>query len=327
MNFALPGLRIHMAMLLDHLWQSTLVVLLIWLLAMLVRSNGTVLQLWLWRIAAFKILLPFSLLFAVGGWIGFPVRHSAVPPPDALRAAVASVTQWTSPSQSFAPTGLALAGAALLLLGIAFLCAWGVAKELPLAARIHRAERAKAGADPWLTAPPLGMFKAVTLAAAAFCLITAPMLAGALHDRIQRQEALAADITRLRGASITLTETPSRFGARTEILARPDGVLIRHVNLQDLVALVYGIGQFEVFGGALPWLSEPHYNVEVRGPVSRPAVFDPYALRQPVTDYLFQEYGVSIRVNGNCQEPCLNQESFVVERIPWKLSKMISGRK
>ena len=66
--------------------------------------------------------------------------------------------------------------------------------------------------------------------------------------------------------------------------------------------------------------------MKVNGPVSAPAVFDPYSLRQPVTDYLFHEYGVSIRVNGSCQEPCLNQESFVVERIPWTLSKMISGR-
>jgi hypothetical protein len=104
-------------------------------------------------------------------------------------------------------------------------------------------------------------------------------------------------------------------------------VLIRHINLQDLVAMVYGIGQFEVFGGALPWLSSPHYDVKVDGPVSTPAVFDPYSLRQPVTDYLSHEYGVSIRVNGSCQQPCLNQESFVVERIPWTLSKMISGKK
>jgi hypothetical protein len=310
-----------MAMLVDHLWQSTLVVLLVWLLAMLVRANGTALQLWLWRIAALKFLVPFSLLFAVGGWIGFPVRHSAVPPPGPVRVAVDSVSQWTSPMQAFAPSGPLFAGVALLLLGFAFLCAWGIARALPLAARRHREERARADADPRPTAQPLGMFKAVTLAAAAFCLLTAPLLAGAVHDRVRRQEALAADIAGLRGARITLTETPSRFGARTEILARPDGVLIRHVNLQDLVALVYGIGQFEVFGGALPWLSSPHYNVEVSGTVSVPAIFDPYSLRRPVTDYLYREYGVSIRVNGECQEPCLNQESFVVERIPWTMMR------
>jgi hypothetical protein len=316
-----------MATLLDHLWQSTLVVLLIWLLAMLLRSQGTALHLWLWRIAALKILLPFGLLFALGEWLGFPVRHSAIPPPDALRAAVASASQWTSPLQAFTPTGPVYLGAALLLLAIAALCGWGVARELALATRQYRENLARIERDPWLDTPPVGMFKATTLAAAAFCCVTAPVLAGALHDRVRRQEALAVDIAGLQHAVITLTETPSRFGARSEILPRSDGVLIRHINLQDLVALVYGIGEFEVFGGALPWLSSPHYNVEVRGPVSAPAVFDPYSLRQPVTDYLFHEYGVSIRVNGNCQEPCLNQESFVVERIPWTLSKMIGGRK
>lgn len=314
-----------MASILDHLWQSTLVVLLIWLLAMLVRSNGTALRLWLWRIAALKILLPFSLLFALGEWIGFPVRHSAIPPPGVLRAAAESANLWTSPLQAFAPTGLVYAGAVLLLLGIAILCAWGLAHEFALATRQHREARASPEADIGL-APPLGMFKATTLAMSAFCCITAPMLAGALHDRVRRQEALAADIAGLRNAVIAVTETPSRFGGRSEIVAQRDGVLIRHINLQDLVALVYGIGQFEVFGGALPWLSSPHYDVKVTGPVSAPAVFDPYSLRQPVTDYLFREYGVSIRVNGSCQEPCLNQESFVVERIPWTLSKMINGR-
>jgi hypothetical protein len=312
---------------LDHLWQSTWVVALVWLLAALIRANVPGVQPWLWRIAAIKFLLPFSLLFALGGWLGFPVRHSAIPPPAALREAMTSAMQWASPMQTFAPTAMALGGALLLLSGLAILCARAIAHELPLAIGLSAHERAKAEADPCHASPPLSMFKATTLAAAAFCCLAAPMLAGAVQDRIRRQQALAVDIGGLRTATITLKETPFRFGARTEIHAQRDGVLIRHINLQDLVALVYGIGRFEVFGGALPWLSSPHYDVQVSGPISVPAVFDPYSLRQPVTDYLFQEYGVSIRVNGSCQEPCLNQESFVVERIPWTLSKMITGRK
>ena len=127
------------------------------------------------------------------------------------------------------------------------------------------------------------------------------------------------DTLALRTAKIQLTETAWRFGDRTEVLATRSGVTIRKINLQDLVALVYGIGQFEVFGGALPWLESPHYDVHVTGPVTQPAIYDPYSLRQPLTEYLNQEFGVSIRVNGRCQEPCLNQESFVIERLPWKL--------
>jgi hypothetical protein len=315
-----------MAELIEHLWQSTLVFALVWLLAWLVRANSAALRLWLWRVAALKFLLPFSLLFALGGWIGFPVRHSAVPPPAALSEAMASASQWTSPMQTYAFSGWSLVGSVLMVLAAAVLCAWAISQELPLAARAWAAERARAAADASFSAAPLSMFKATTLAAAACCCLTAPMLAGALHDRHERQEALAVDIRELRKATITVQEMPPRFGAESQVIARPDGVLIRHINLQDLVALVYGIGQFEVFGGALPWLSSPHYDVKVSGPVSAPALFDPYSLRQPVTDYLFREYGVSIRVNGSCQEPCLNHESFVVERILWTLSKRNSGR-
>ena len=316
-----------MAAFIDHLWQSALVVALVWLLAWLVRADAPGPRLWLWRIAALKFLLPFSLLFMLGEWLGFPVRHSAIPPPAALSEAVASASQWSSPMQVFAPTSLVFVGAVLLVSGIATLCAWAIAHELPLASRHYAAERARAGSDALFEPARIGMFTATTLAAAAFGCLTAPMLAGAVHDRVRRQEALAVDIRELRKATITVSETPSRFGARPEVIARRDGVLIRHINLQDLVAQVYGIGEFEVFGGALPWLSSPHYDVKVTGPVSVPAVFDPYSLRQPVTDYLFREYGVSIRVNGSCQEPCVNQESFVVERVPWTLSKMIPGQK
>ena len=144
--------------------------------------------------------------------------------------------------QAFAPAGLEAIGAMLLLLAITILCLRAVAHELSLASRHHAAERDRADANITLDAPQIGMFKATTLAAAAFCCLTAPMLAGALHDRHRRQEALAFDIRELRQATITLAETPARFGARSEVIARRDGVLIRHINIQDLVALVYGIG-------------------------------------------------------------------------------------
>jgi len=55
--------------------------------------------------------------------------------------------------------------------------------------------------------------------------------------------------------------------------------------------------------------------VQVIGSIDAPKIFDPYALRQPVTDYLYNEYGVAIRVNGSCQEPCVNQQSFRIERL------------
>lgn len=316
-----------MAQFIDHLWQSALVALLVWALCALTARNSAALRLWLWRIAALKFLVPFSLAYALGSWIGFPVRHSAIPPPGGLMEALASATPWTAPMHAFAPSGSSLIGAALLVGALTLLCARVIAHEVRLASRRKAEEVARSSADAWWQPAPLGMFKSTVLAAAAFCALAGPMLAGALHDRVSRQEALAIDIESLQRAAISLTEADWRFGDRPEIRAAAGGISIRNVNLQDLVAMVYGIDQFEVFGGALPWLETPHYNVQVRGPVHAPGVFDPYSLRQPVTQYLYEQFGVSIRVNGNCQEPCLNQESFVVERIPWTLSKMMSGKK
>lgn len=316
-----------MTQLLDHLWQSALAVLLIWFLAFMTRPNAAALRLWLWRVAALKFFVPFGVVFALGGWIGFPTRHSAIPPPASLLDAVDAATPWATPMQAFAPSGLAFIGGLLLTCGLATLCVWAIAHELRLASRLRAEEIARAAGDAWWQPAPLGMFKATTLAAAAFCTLAAPLLAGALHDRVLRQEALALDIETLRTASVSLTEANWRFGDRPEIRPVDGGVTIRNVNLQDLVAMVYGIDHFEVFGGALPWLESPHYDVRVNGDLHSPEVFDPYSLRQPVTQYLYDQYGVSIRVNGTCQEPCLNQESFVIERIPWKLSEMISGRK
>lgn len=316
-----------MAQLIDHLWQSALVALLVWALCALTSGNSAALRLWLWRIAALKFLVPFSLAYALGSWIGFPVRHSAIPPPTGLMDAFATFTPWATPIQAFAPSGFPLLGAVLLVVGLTVLCVWSIARELRLEQRLRTEEVVRAEADAWWQPAPLGMFKSTALAAAAFCSLVSPMLAGALHDRVSRQEALAIDIETLQRATVSLTEAEWRFGDRPEIRAVAGSVSIRNVNLQDLVAMVYGIDHFEVFGGSLPWLETPHYNVQVNGALHSPEEFDPYSLRQPVTQYLYDQYGVSIRVNGNCQEPCLNQESFVVERIPWTLSKTIAGQK
>lgn len=309
-----------MASLIDHLWQSILFTALVSVLAAIAGGHPG-LRLWLWRIAALKFLLPFGLLYALGGWIGFPVRHHAIPPPADLVEASIAVRPWFAPAQTFEPASIGLWLGLSLSLAAAAACALWIRGRLA---------KATATASASSVAPQdklVGMWLATTLASVTMAVVAAPMLSGALDDRLHRQVALRIDIEALRAAGITLTPIPTQFGGRTEVLATAQGVEIHHVNLQDLVAMVYGIGEFEVFGGALPWLEHPHYDVRVQGRVFAPEVFDAYSLREPVTRYLNQEFGVSIRVNGNCQEPCLNQESFVVERIPWLLSKMIGGEK
>jgi hypothetical protein len=232
---------------------------------------------------------------------------------------MAAARRWVSPTQFFSPGTPAQLAALTTLLALVGICGLLIARKIRRARWQHREEVRRLEAD-WNDQPrPLGFFTTITIASSALALIAVPMLAGAVHDRLERQAALAIDVNSLRSANIELSETGWRFGDRTEIVATETGVVIRKINLQDLVALVYGIGQFEVFGGALPWLESPHYDVRVAGPIRTPAIFDPYSLRQPVTRYLNQQFGVSIRVNGSCQNPCLNQESFIVERVPWTI--------
>lgn len=303
----------------DHLWQSTIFVGLIWLLARLARPHAAPLRLWMWRIAALKFLVPFAVFHALGGWLGFPVRHSAIAPPSWLTRACESAMRWANPAQSFSPGPAWMFACLTAMLLLTALCALLITRRLAQARMQGEAEIRRTAIDWTDEPPPVGFFKTVLLAGTALALMTGPILAGAVQDRLRRQTALAADIVSLHSARIELTETGWRFGDRTRVVASADGIVIRKINLQDLVALVYGIGQFEVFGGAMPWLESPHYDVRVAGRVQTPAIFDPYSLRQPVTEYLNHEFGVSIRVNGRCQEPCLNQESFTVERVPWTI--------
>jgi len=54
------------AALVNHLWQSTAVTLIIALLAFALRANHARTRFWLWAIASIKFLVPFSLLIAAG---------------------------------------------------------------------------------------------------------------------------------------------------------------------------------------------------------------------------------------------------------------------
>ena len=308
-----------MAPFIDHLWQSALFAALAWSLAAMLRGNSAALRAWVWRIAALKFAVPFSLLFAFGAWLGFPVRHSAIAPPTAVSRAVDAVLPIAAPAQSAAPSSRVLVVALVLAMILAAVSLWWVIRHLRKSRMSEIAESTHAAEQYGAAAPSPGFLKTLALAGSALALLVAPVVGGALRDRQSRQRSLAIDTLSLRTAAVTLTETGWRFGDRMQIVATTEGVTIRKTNLQDLVALVYGIGQFEVFGGALPWLESPHYDVRVSGPIHSPAAFDPYSLREPVTRFLSQEFGVAIRVNGSCQEPCLNQESFVIERLPWKI--------
>jgi bla regulator protein BlaR1 len=55
----------------NHLWQSTLCVGLVWLLAVALRRNRAAVRYWLWLAASIKFLIPFSLLVSLGTQVGW----------------------------------------------------------------------------------------------------------------------------------------------------------------------------------------------------------------------------------------------------------------
>jgi bla regulator protein blaR1 len=54
----------------NHLWQSTLCVVAIWLLTVVLRKNHAAVRYWLWLTASVKFLIPFSLLVGMGSQVG-----------------------------------------------------------------------------------------------------------------------------------------------------------------------------------------------------------------------------------------------------------------
>ena len=306
-----------MAVLFDHLWQSIAFAAIVCCLVLLTRGNSAALRLWLWRIAALKFLLPFSLLFALGGWLGLPVRHSAVPPPAALSEMVSRGLSVAAPAQAIQARTLWEVAALLVALAVSAVCIAGILGRLRRERPRRDEEQARMEAD-WRCQPvPLNFLQSTLLASVAVLSVLLPVVAGATQDRLWRQQVLAIDQAALLSARIEMTELPEGLGRLSPVTANARGVLIRNINIQDLISLVYGITQFEVFGGAMPWLEYPRYDVRIFGPVRAPEVFDPYSLREPMTRYLYQRFGVSIRVNGSCQEPCVHHNSILVERLKY----------
>jgi uncharacterized protein (TIGR03435 family) len=73
------------AAIVNHLWQSTLVILVAWMLTLVLRRNQARTRYWVWMAASLKFLMPFSLLAAIGDWL----RPSSLPPIDSPQIASA----------------------------------------------------------------------------------------------------------------------------------------------------------------------------------------------------------------------------------------------
>jgi len=53
----------------NHLWQSTVFVLVVALLTLVFRNNRAQIRYWLWLSASLKFLIPFSLLMGLGSYV------------------------------------------------------------------------------------------------------------------------------------------------------------------------------------------------------------------------------------------------------------------
>ena len=67
------------AALLDHLWQSTLFCVAVWLITLALRNNSAALRHQLWLLASAKFLIPFAALYYLGALAGLPTPVGVQP--------------------------------------------------------------------------------------------------------------------------------------------------------------------------------------------------------------------------------------------------------
>ena len=77
---------------LNHLWQSTVVVAAVWLVTLLLRRNPASIRSSLWLAASVKFLVPFSLLIGLGSLFPRP-SHVAAYTPQAVYSAADAIGQ------------------------------------------------------------------------------------------------------------------------------------------------------------------------------------------------------------------------------------------
>lgn len=295
---------------LDHLWQSTGFFAGVCLLAFMTRRNAAIIRLWLWRTAAVKFLVPFAALFALGAWLGYPVATPNDSAPGPLLEALRLSTPLLAPAHSHSlESAVILTGVVIAPLAAAaglYFAFVGIGREH---ARVLR-ESLRVEHDPDAAPPALGFFKAALLTLLAISAAGAPLLGGAVQDRQQRRNLLIIDSLALRSATIRMQTAAPGMGTRVRWVAHPRGVLIRNANIQALVSAVYGVSPHLVWTNQLAvdsrnhWLLAPRYDIEVLGPIRDPRKFEPYALRQPVTQLLAERFGLETYRNGKCQPPC-----------------------
>jgi beta-lactamase regulating signal transducer with metallopeptidase domain len=129
------------SLLLDHLWQSTLVAALAALLTITLRHNAAQVRFWLWFTASMKFLIPFAALAALGRTLSnLYVPAILLPQLSPMRPAASMML---APAQSLIPDGLTPVRDAPLLPGLpgAILVIWLAGMAVLTAGRLVRWRR------------------------------------------------------------------------------------------------------------------------------------------------------------------------------------------
>jgi hypothetical protein len=180
--------------------------------------------------------------------------------------------------------------------------------------RLRASWEARAFAATAEPLPGVGFFRAGILTFCALSTVSGAVLSGAVDDRQHRRAVLESNLRALHHAKVELALAKPGMGERSHLLVDSHGVLLRNVNVQEMIAYAYGVSRFAVMNNqfvdsatAQPrdfWMYSPRYDVRVTAPVREPAIFESYALHAVMTRVLVQRFGFEIEVNGECQRPC-----------------------
>jgi beta-lactamase regulating signal transducer with metallopeptidase domain len=199
--------------LVDHLWQSTLFCCGAWVITLMLRANSASLRHWIWLLASVKFLVPFSLLFLIGSFIGMPAARIADEQPLKLGDALQSASRLVSPTGALRATESVGSEAFLIALfsiwiggtlfvGLRWLLAWRAADLLARAARPAPGAPADARITDADIEPAVArvFHPVVLLPAALLGRLSEPQMSAVLaheHEHIERRDNLKANLHRL----------------------------------------------------------------------------------------------------------------------------------
>ena len=168
----------------------------------------------MWRVAAIKLLLPFSLFFAIGSWFGFPVSFAGDPPPAYLVNLVHLAEPWFSAGEWFDATTARTSTFGFLLLATAAtarLIFGNIHKEAGRAA----IERFRLEVSPDDREPNPGFLRTALITVCPLIVLSIPLLGGAIRGSVHAHEVLMTNTRNLSQAPAVLRPRGPAWGRAT----------------------------------------------------------------------------------------------------------------